>query len=184
MTVGRDVKNHAWPPERVAELLRLWGEGHSAESIAAEMGGGLTRNSILGKVHRLRQKRGIDAIPHRTRDEHTPTRPTRSTKSKAPRTSKSASPRKGKIMPPHETPVQTQAETSLTEAANVLANTPWPDAILALRSHHCRWPFGDPRRKSFRFCGEPAEPNRPYCAVHHRLSYSAPPSNVRKLKFA
>lgn len=186
MTVGRDVANHAWPPERIAQLLTLWGKGYSAESIAAKMGGGLTRNAILGKIHRLRRKLGLDAVPNRVRDEHTPTRPTRSKKSKEQKAEPkpARSPRKGKTMTHPDTPAETQAETSLTEAANVLASTPWPDAIMALRAHHCRWPFGDPRHTSFRFCGAKAEPNRPYCAAHNRLAYNAVPSNVKRLKIA
>src|SRR5829696_5451938 len=106
MTVGRDVANHAWPPERIAQLLALWANGDSAEAIAAEMGGGLTRNSILGKVHRLRQKLGLNAVPNRTRDQHTPTRPTRSTKSKeqTAEPKPAPSPRKGKTMPHQDTP--------------------------------------------------------------------------------
>ena len=186
MTVGRDVANHAWPLERVAQLLRLWVNGDSAEAIAAEMGGGLTRNSILGKIHRLRQKLGLGAVPSRTRDQHTPTRPTRSKKSKEQTAEpKSApSPRKGKTMPHQDTPAPTQAETTLTEAANVLARTPWPDAIMALRAHHCRWPFGDPRRSNFRFCGAKAEPNRPYCAAHNRMAYNPVPSKFKDRKIA
>lgn len=77
MTVGRAVLNHAWPPERVVQLLRMWAQGHSAESIAAEIGGGLTRCAVLGKVHRLRHTLGNGAFPSRVRSSRTTTRRTR-----------------------------------------------------------------------------------------------------------
>ncbi len=41
-----------WTDERVELLKRLWGEGLSASQIAAEIGG-VTRNAVIGKVHRL-----------------------------------------------------------------------------------------------------------------------------------
>lgn len=43
----------AWTQARINLLKRLWPEGRSAETIALELGGGLTRNAVLGKVARL-----------------------------------------------------------------------------------------------------------------------------------
>src|ERR1041385_458667 len=41
-----------WTDERVAQLTKLWADGLSASQIAAELGG-ITRNAVIGKVHRL-----------------------------------------------------------------------------------------------------------------------------------
>src|SRR5246127_3490779 len=55
-----------WTDERVENLKKLWGEGLSASQIAAELGG-ITRNAVIGKVHRLglsgRAKRPTSAPP-------------------------------------------------------------------------------------------------------------------------
>ena len=42
-----------WTKERIELLTKLWTEGLNASQIAAELGGGLTRNAVLGKAHRL-----------------------------------------------------------------------------------------------------------------------------------
>lgn len=46
-----------WTPERVEMLTRLWAEGLSARQIAAKLGG-VTRNAVIGKAHRLNLQRG------------------------------------------------------------------------------------------------------------------------------
>ena len=43
----------SWTDERVELLKKLWNQGLSASQIAAELGGGVTRNAVIGKVHRL-----------------------------------------------------------------------------------------------------------------------------------
>jgi len=56
----------AWTQDRIDLLKRLWPELRSAETIAVELGGGLTRNGVLGKVARLRlSERRTDAQPRR-----------------------------------------------------------------------------------------------------------------------
>ena len=42
----------SWSDERVELLKKMWGEGQSASQIAKELGG-VTRNAVIGKVHRL-----------------------------------------------------------------------------------------------------------------------------------
>ncbi|WP_304437865.1 GcrA family cell cycle regulator, partial [Gemmobacter sp. LW-1] len=42
----------SWTDERVETLKRMWSEGQSASQIAKELGG-VTRNAVIGKVHRL-----------------------------------------------------------------------------------------------------------------------------------
>ena len=65
----------AWTQDRINLLKRLWPEGRSAETIALELGGGVTRNAVLGKVARLELSegrtgaRGCAAGPPASRDE-------------------------------------------------------------------------------------------------------------------
>ncbi len=47
-----------WTPERVERLANLWAEGHSARQIAVKLGG-VTRNAVIGKAHRLNLQRGV-----------------------------------------------------------------------------------------------------------------------------
>lgn len=44
-----------------------------------------------------------------------------------------------------------------------------------LQSHHCRFPFGDPKRPDFRFCGKPKSKDTPYCREHGDVVYTSPP---------
>ena len=52
-----------WSEEQDATLIKLWEEGKSASTIAAAIGGTITRNSVIGRAHRLRQK-GINLKEH------------------------------------------------------------------------------------------------------------------------
>ena len=45
--------NPGWTEDRVGALKKLWLEGQSASQIAKALGGGVTRNAVIGKVHRL-----------------------------------------------------------------------------------------------------------------------------------
>lgn len=50
-----------WTADRVEQLIRLWAEGHSARQIAEKLGG-VSRNAVIGKAHRLNLQRGADTI--------------------------------------------------------------------------------------------------------------------------
>ena len=47
-----------------------------------------------------------------------------------------------------------------------------PEAYADLGRNKCSWPIGDPRDPGFRFCGEEAEPGRPYCTAHCAVAYT------------
>ena len=105
---------HAWTEENVATLKAMWGK-QSANEIASALGD-FTRNSVIGKAHRL----GLAKQP---------------------------SPIKRKI----------SAKPNL----------------LSLSHHACKWPFGDPKKLDFHFCGEKVDdPTKPYCHTHHQVAYA------------
>jgi GcrA cell cycle regulator len=57
-----------WTEDRVGALKKLWLEGQSASQIAKQLGGGVTRNAVIGKVHRLGLSgRAASARPARAR---------------------------------------------------------------------------------------------------------------------
>lgn len=165
----------SWTDERVELLGKLWGEGLSASQIAALLGGGVTRNAVIGKVHRLglsgRAKSGQPAA----------SRPPKPRAPSAPAPVPASRPRVAAA----------QAETSVSVAAFVAAApTPLPTpaeidipvservSILELRETMCRWPLGDPQKPEFGFCGGRTVTGLPYCAVHCRVAYQ--PASERK----
>ncbi len=156
----------SWTDERVETLKKLWGDGLSASQIAAELGG-ITRNAVIGKVHRL----GLSG------------------RAKSP---SSASPRPRKQRSPHMLRVSRPAmrgNTALAQAFDYEVE-PEPEMIenivpigqrrtlLELTEETCRWPIGDPGAADFFFCGGQAPTAGPYCSYHSRVAYQ--PANMRR----
>ena len=143
-----------WTDERVELLKKLWQDGLSASQIAKQLGG-VTRNAVIGKVHRL----GLSG-------RATPSKPAR-TVFKAPRPARpvSAGPSAPRriaeplAMAPQPAPVRYVDET------------PGTATVLTLGAHMCKWPIGDPSSDGFTFCGRRAGENGPYCVEHARVAY-------------
>jgi len=156
----------SWTDERVELLRQHWMEGKSASQIASLLGHGLTRNAIIGKVHRLglsgRAKSPGSSIGH-----------------PAPRAPKAA----------HHTVPRPPAPQRIVRGATALAVAPQPlgeaeleafesvvvpmslrVTIVELKEAMCRWPLGDPTSPDFRYCGSPAA-SGPYCMHHAQLAY-------------
>ena len=158
-----------WTEERVERLKQLWAEGLSASRIAAELGG-ITRNAVIGKVHRLglsgRAKTSTGGQPRqrRTRSE----KPRRSaTTATAGNTALKLDPREEPRPVREKAPVQ-ELVIPISERAS----------ILTLSETTCKWPIGDPGDPDFHFCGRRADVGIPYCAHHARIAYQ--PSSDRR----
>lgn len=160
-----------WTDDRVATLAKLWGEGLSASQIAAVLGGGVTRNAVIGKVHRLglsgRVKAGAPA-PQR------PAKP--KTISAVPTASEPA-------RPPADQAGMAPAETSADHrwARDIALPESKRVGILELRDSMCKWPIGDPSKADFAFCGARAASGMPYCTEHCRIAYQ-PAAERRRLR--
>ncbi|WP_421792722.1 GcrA family cell cycle regulator [Hyphobacterium sp.] len=151
----------AWTDDRVELLKKLWAEGHSASQIAKKIGG-VTRNAVIGKVHRL----GLSG-------RATPSRPaSRPARTPKPRV---ASPAKAKA------PVQRKPAP---EPVKVLDPEPLPNGefatVLTLKDSMCKWPIGDPASGDFRFCGRRTKAGEAYCEAHAQIAYQ--PQQKRKRK--
>lgn len=150
MTVGAN-----WTEERIDTLKRLCSEGFSASQIAAELGGGLTRNAVIGKLHRLGLKKPTASFAPAKR-----TRPV--SRPKPPPPAIAARPAAPAVIPePPIPPAQ-------------LPDAPEPKRlrVLQLTERTCKWPIGDPRRLDFCFCGnEAARGGPPYCHYHAGIAY-------------
>jgi GcrA cell cycle regulator len=142
-----------WTDERVETLKKLWLDGLSASQIAKQLGG-VTRNAVIGKVHRL----GLSG-------RATPSQPQRPTfkAPRAPRPAIAASPAPRRAIEA-SMPAQLPAAALAPEA-------PGTATVLTLGAHMCKWPIGDPASDGFTFCGRRSEREGPYCSEHARVAY-------------
>jgi GcrA cell cycle regulator len=169
----------SWNDERVALLKKLWLDGHSASQIAAELANGITRNAVIGKVHRL----GLAG-----HERSTPPGGQAHTRSRARSSAGGTRPQPSKA----RTGTSTRGAAALA-ADNVLV--PFADprlvedviipvcervTIMELKESMCRWPLGDPTTPEFRFCGSRTETGASYCTGHARLAYQ--PAHDRRSK--
>ena len=159
----------AWTEERVETLKKLWADGLSASQIAKQLGG-VTRNAVIGKVHRL----GLSG-------RATPSRPSRRPAAKpAPRQAKPAA--KTKSSQPAQARTAAPAAKSPAAAPQEAARLPNGEyaTVLTLREGMCKWPIGDPADPEFRFCGRRAEPGKAYCSAHAAMAYTPQAKRKRK----
>src|SRR5215467_11956186 len=129
-----------WSDDRVEQLKKLWEAGLSASQIAAELGN-VTRNAVIGKVHRL----GLSGRA-------------KSPSSAAPR------PRKAR-------PAQHMMRVSRPITYDNVVPMSQRLSLLELNEATCHWPVGDPSSPDFFFCGGRALSGLPYCAQHSRVAY-------------
>ena len=153
-----------WTDERVEQLKKLWLEGVSASQIAKQLGG-VTRNAVIGKVHRLGLSgRATPSQP--AKPAFRPTRPAR-TISVAP-----SAPKKMTAAPaPAPRPAEPMPPMRLEERGSA--------TVLTLGAHMCKWPIGDPGTAEFSFCGRRAGDEGPYCIEHAKVAYQAPPGRKK-----
>jgi len=174
----------SWNDERVETLKKLWQEGHSASQIAKQLGG-VTRNAVIGKVHRLGLS-GRAAPSSPTRPLYKPSRPPRVAASASGLTpSHLIAPRRPETLArPVSSPVLSGANQGAlvpTVAKPNLVQTvesPGTATVLTLGSRMCKWPIGDPMSDDFTFCGRRSDDGTPYCVEHARLAYQ--PSQKKK----
>jgi GcrA cell cycle regulator len=156
-----------WTDQKIQMLKDMWGN-HSASEIADHIGG-MTRNAVIGKAHRLKlsvQKsaEGGAAMPRlaggmgsikssrkRVMMRPLPTVPTPIAAA------------------PRVVPTAKDIFRSLEGIGGVTRSE--GIAVTKAGERHCRWPVGDPRSPDFRFCGCTAHEGLPYCVDHARLAY-------------
>lgn len=159
-----------WTEERVELLKKLWSDGLSASQIAGRLGS-VTRNAVIGKVHRLGLSGRATTSrirPMRPRNRLTPGQPPglnrmhfRAHGNTALKT----------ILAPFE-----HADVALAVLpAVVVRELEIPPAqrvnLLELKECSCRWPIGDPQSEEFYFCGRQKKGELPYCEHHAAVAY-------------
>ncbi|MGA0545319.1 GcrA family cell cycle regulator [Brevundimonas sp. VNH65] len=151
-----------WTDDRVGALKKLWLEGQSASQIAKALGGGVTRNAVIGKVHRLGLSgRAAPSQPARTTT--TAFRPTR------PRPAPQAqpAPRRAEAVQPRPA---APAPAPVPSVSREILDLPGTATVMTLGAHMCKWPIGDPSSREFSFCGRRASEGV-YCVEHARVAY-------------
>ena len=158
----------SWTDEKVERLKQHWMEGWSASKIARLLGEGLTRNAVIGKVHRLGLA-GRAKSPDSGLSVPRPAPPPVVHRAAARRLA-AASPRitRGATALAVAPEALSEAEPEVFES--VVVPMSLRVTIVELKEAMCRWPLGDPASSEFRYCGSPAS-SGPYCAYHGGLAY-------------
>ncbi len=161
------MSTSTWTDDRVEQLKRLWADGLSASQIAKQMGG-VTRNAVIGKVHRL----GLSgrATPARPRTPGSKIARPRPSAPSAPRYANKAQARPATNKKPTTNPSQLP-RLKEPETTHVEIPKDGPRTVLALSARMCKWPIGDPTSKEFRFCGRKTDSCGPYCEAHAKVAY-------------
>lgn len=162
-----------WTDERIERLKQLAAEGLGARQIAAELGG-VTRNAVIGKLHRLKR---VGAPPRQVKPvlqkPDLPPRP------KAQRLTASSAPAAASQT---ATAPLAQARTSREDRDGfTLDEAPGAATFQTLGGHMCRWPIGDPATADFSFCGE-GQTMGSYCARHAQLAFRPPPTRQQQTR--
>lgn len=179
----------SWTDERVELLKKMWGEGQSASQIAKELGG-VTRNAVIGKIHRL----GLSNRTGSPAPSKADAKPKVEAKAKpAPKPEVAAKPVEAKPAPVANVPVPvaTPIRKQIVPAGQPLPPQPStneisPEALarqsevekkakkltlMELTERTCKWPVGDPATDDFWFCGLPVQQGKPYCEAHVGVAF-------------
>jgi GcrA cell cycle regulator len=130
-----------WTPERIGALSTLWDDGLSASQIASKLGE-VSRNAVIGKVHRL-------GLAGRATTIRAP---------RAPRTPKPPFPRKPSKFRPF------LIDFTPYDGPKI--------GVLDLKDTTCHWPLGDPLAAGFGFCGCEIQRGQVYCSHHAVKAYN------------
>ena len=137
----------SWTEEKVAKLKELWGKGNTASQIA-EIIGGISRNAVIGKAHRLNLSAKIKTRTATSSKNFESSMEVKNIKSKRGRKSKFKSLIIEKDFEPEN-----------------------PKQLEELDENSCKWPIGHPNEKSFYFCGRTSLKDFSYCKLHLLYAY-------------
>lgn len=172
-----------WTDERVELLKKFWSEGLSASQIAAQLGG-VSRNAVIGKVHRLKLPgRGKTAQgsgrAQKTLSSPSSPRMRRTSSTVLPTNAASCSVEASSLK--MEFVAEDVKETEVPEKPDVVVPISRHLNLLQLSENTCRWPVGDPLSSDFHFCGADSGENSPYCAFHAKIAFQ-PVSERRRIR--
>ena len=185
----------SWTDERVETLKKMWGEGQSASQIAKELGG-VTRNAVIGKVHRLglSNRAGSGGSASKAAPKEKPAAAAAKPVAK-PAPKPKATPsvpavkeeleldengipisaaRRAIIPAGQPLPPQPSANEISPEAlakVSEVEKTAKRISLMELTEKTCKWPVGDPATDDFWFCGLGVQQGKPYCEAHVGVAF-------------
>ena len=179
----------SWTDDRVEILKKLWVEGQSASQIAKELGG-VTRNAVIGKVHRLglsnratsssssksdtKSKTSVKSMSDtkRVSNKTSASKVTSANSPSEPRSNVTSLRRQiipaGQPLPPQ--PSANEISPEALARVSEIEKKAKKISLLELTERTCKWPVGDPATEEFWFCGLPSQAGKPYCEAHVGLS--------------
>ena len=186
----------SWTDERVETLKKMWGEGQSASQIAKELGG-VTRNAVIGKVHRLGLSNRAGSAGAATAKPAAKEKPAVAAKpapKPAPKPKAAAAQlpavkeeleldengipisaaRRAIIPAGQPLPPQPSANEISPEAlakVSEVEKTAKRISLMELTEKTCKWPVGDPATDDFWFCGLGVQQGKPYCEAHVGVAF-------------
>lgn len=167
-----------WTDERVELLRKLWSEGLSASQIANQLGG-VSRNAVIGKVHRLKLSARGRASAAQPRAKKAPA--AGATVKTASRPTRTVTATVGATALAVQFDAEPVARQVLRPVEDVVIPISRNLRLLELTERTCKWPNGDPLAENFSFCGNEAGESGPYCGYHSRIAYQ-PASERRRVR--
>ena len=137
----------SWTDEKVSKLKELWGKGNTASEIANIIGG-ISRNAVIGKAHRLNLSAKIKTRTATSNQDFDTSIESKKIKS-----------RKGK---------RNKFKSLIIERDFEPEN---PKQLEELDENSCKWPLGHPDEKDFYFCGRSSLKDFSYCKLHLLYAY-------------
>ena len=132
----------SWTEEKVAKLKELWGKGNTASQIA-EIIGGISRNAVIGKAHRLNLSAKIKT-----------------------RTATSNQNFENSILDKNSNPKRIRRSKFKSLIIEKDFEPENPKQLEELDENSCKWPIGHPDEKNFYFCGRSSMKDFSYCKLH------------------
>ena len=190
----------SWTEERIERLKKMWHDGATASQIAEDLGG-VSRNAVIGKAHRL----GLEQRPSPVKagEEKEAKKSAPAAAAPKPAEPKSDAPKAAPVASPVQSteprrplqseiqyrsigpggfirqgPGEQQAPIPPAPPRRLVPAKPSPEvadktSLLDLNDRICKWPMGHPGEPDFHFCGQPANPGFPYCVQHCGVAYQA-----------
>lgn len=173
-----------WTDERVELLRKLWSEGLSASQIAAQLGG-VSRNAVIGKVHRLKLSSRGRATAAPARQKKAPTAVAAPKPASRP-AAQAPAPRVLTPVSVGATALQAQFDVEPVQVvsrqtSDVVVPISRKLQLTQLSERTCKWPIGDPLAEDFHFCGNECAETGPYCRYHARIAFQ-PASERRRIR--
>lgn len=164
-----------WTDEMVEDLRKMWKEGLTTGEIGKRLS--VSKNSIVGKVHRL----GLSGRPSpikKKEDSSNADTPAPVKAEKPVKEEKAPAPAKVEKQPKTEAPAPKEEKTEKeTKTAAPKGHHRFDiykkgkTTLTDLDNHTCRWPIGDPKDENFHFCGKKVKVGQTYCEEHSAVAY-------------